>query len=176
MSRTTPAAFEEECRASIQAKENLIQSISQDASALEEKITKFASSPSKEGLAEALQNEIELAARKSLAERIVRNWRPVDQLQTLLNTQAGHDVLKAFLEKKRGMVAKLKSQIEPLRRAAMTAETAGRDEEAFSQNEKADGIASEIAGFEVSLAHATAALARPIDYQLTVGFLHEIAA
>lgn len=156
----TVEQFEAQARTAVDKQKLLIESISQASAALEGKLQKFATSPSTEGLAEAIRNETELVAQKSLSERIKRNYRADDQLHALLNTQAGADVLKAFVEEKRKVVTTIRAKIKPLRQEALAAEEKGDDEAAYSKNEEADNLAATVADFEGHLSTAEQALRR----------------
>lgn len=161
MSKTqTIEEWENSARAAVQAQQDLIQGISQASATLETKLQKFATSPSAEGLAEAIRNEIELAARKALSERIKRNYRADDQLNSLLNTQAGSEVLKAFVEEKKKIIAELKKKIAPLRREALGKEESGDSEAAFDLNEKAAELVDLVKSYEGHLSTAEQALRR----------------
>jgi hypothetical protein len=177
MKPQTPEAFEAAARATIQEKETFIENLHAVIAAQESQLAKWSESPDSKSFEEILQAEIEVVARKNISERIKRNYRAENELQRLLNTTQSAEVLKAFLAEKTKVIASLKSQIAPIRKKALEAEEAGRDEEAFSKNQEADNLAVTVSAYEINIQHAGEALRRSsTNYQNTIGFLHQIAA
>ena len=172
MSKTqTPAEFEAAARRTIQEKETLIQSITQVANALEVNLAMFASSPSSEGLAEAIQNEIELAARKSLSVRIKNQYRAESTYQNRLNSEEGKSVLQAHLDSKVKIVAGLEKQIPLIRKEAIEKEEKG-DDAHFELNDRADDLALLVQSHKGLLSTVEQALPRfPASLDSTVNYV-----